>query len=262
MDAAMSVAAARRFIPGCDDAETIFVPANFDGAGMSEDDVAVDISAGGRGIKGEQDSDGTVHSALASIVAQYATADEQSALERLVSFVDAGDSGQTAFDAHVVGLPQILAAFRIVGGRDGDRLVVERAEEILTGLLQMGLSKIRAEAEANMMEIVSVGSANVAVVVGAKERGTNSVLYGRGVHAIVYVDGNNLGATRPNSFTFRLDSEAVRAAVGNEDGWFFHPSGFLAARGSFKAPATTPSRVNPQALAEAVAATIAATLDK
>jgi hypothetical protein len=92
LDAALSVAAAKEFIPGAREAELVFVPANWDGEGMDDGDLALDIRAGGRGIKGEQCSDTTVGSCLALIVATHASEADQEALSSLVSYVDAQDA--------------------------------------------------------------------------------------------------------------------------------------------------------------------------
>jgi len=266
VDAALSAAAVRIFVSGYAEAEVVHVPAFWDGTSgrdgnlpeWQEGDAAVDIPAGGRGIKGRQEADGTVHSALEALVAEHCSAEQQAALEKLVSTVDASDSGQAAWGAGGIGLPQVLAAIREAGGREGDVKAVAFAEDFLRGHLKMELSRLRAAAEADMAEVVTSesGNVNVAIVRGARERGTNAELYGRGVHAIVFADGNNLGLTRPPTHSFRVDTDAVKEVIGDEEGWFYHPAGFLAARGSFKAPATSPSAVDPRALAEAAAESI------
>lgn len=96
LDAVCSVWAARQFIPGAKDAIAEFRPANWDGNDMAESDLPVDIPAGGRGMKGEKGEGGIVHSCLASIVAQYASPGDQSALTSLVRFVDAQDAHGSA----------------------------------------------------------------------------------------------------------------------------------------------------------------------
>ena len=264
-DAALSAAFVRAFVPGFEDAGVVFVPAFWDGTEgrngdlpvMEDGDIAVDIPAGGNGIKGVTDADGTVHSALSSLVQEYCTDEQQAAFARLVDFVDSSDAGQRAWDDDVVALPQVIAAIKEANGRNGDAAAVAFAETFLQGHLRIEASRLRAAAEADKADKFQVGKAHVAVVKGAKERGTNAELYSRGFHAVVYVDGNNLGATRPPTFNFRLDTEAVKEVVNAEDGWFYHPAGFLAARGSFKSPAESPSEVDPHALARAVATTIA-----
>ena len=268
VDAVLSVSAVRMFNPHMTDAEIVFVPAFWDGTAgrdgnlpvMEDGDIAVDLDAGGKGIKGEKTADGRVGSAFLQLVEHYCSAEQQAALARLVDFVDRVDAGESSWDEGVIALPQVVAAIKLAGGRDGDLRAVEFAQDFLRGFLAMEESRLRADAEADAAEIVTRGDARVAIVREAKERGTNAALYGRGVHAVVFVNGMNLGATRPPEHTFRIDSEAVKAVIGNEEGWFCHPAGFLVARGSFKSPATSMSRVDPVALAEAVADTIAESL--
>lgn len=69
LDATASVWAARYFMANMAGAPVEFRPADWDGAEMIQGDIAVDINAGGRGIKGEKGLDGTVHSCFASIMA-------------------------------------------------------------------------------------------------------------------------------------------------------------------------------------------------
>ena len=92
LDAVCSVWAAKQFVSGAAEATVEFRPANWDGAEMSEGDLAVDIAAGGRGMKGEKGENGIVHSCFASIVAGHASAEDRSALANLVRFVDAQDA--------------------------------------------------------------------------------------------------------------------------------------------------------------------------
>jgi len=79
---------------------------------------------------------------------------------------------------------------------------------------------------------------------------TNGVLFEeRGVRVIVYVDGNNLGVIRHGDESLRMDHAeicAVVEAAGETNEWFAHPAGFLFCRGSRKAPAENPSKVNPR----------------
>lgn len=96
LDAVGSVWAAREFILGAESASVEFRPANWDENGMSEDDLALDMEAGGRGMKGKKEADGIVHYCFASIVSQYASPADQAAPAKLVRFVDAQDSRDSA----------------------------------------------------------------------------------------------------------------------------------------------------------------------
>ncbi len=266
LDAVCSVWAVREFVPGAKDAEVVFRPANWDGAEMEKDDIAVDLSAGGRGLKGKQDENGTVHSCFAEIVAQYATPSDQVALEKLVQFVDAQDAHGSAVKFLVpeasheaqevlgmTGLNAVLRALQEANPRN-DAVVVEKMSEILSGMLKVGRARQRAVAEADRAEVLEGGK--VAIVVNSQEFATNGILFDRGVRVIVYVDRNNLGLIRCNGETLRMDHPELRAIVedaGEADEWFAHPAGFLFCRGSRKAPAKSPSKVDPRVLAETIA---------
>ena len=124
-----------------------------------------------------------------------------------------------------------------------------------------------AEAEAEKAEMIArPGDINatepVALVVS---NSTNPFVHAKvfekkGVKVIVRLDGHNLLAVREGKETFHLGKvvkpfiEAADADEAKE--WFYHSAGFLAARGTLKAPATTPSRVDARALAKHIASVI------
>lgn len=272
LDAVCSVWAAQEFISGAESATVEFRPANWDGNGMSEGDIALDMEAGGCGLKGEKEADGIVHSCFASIVAQYASPADQAALANLVCFVDAQDSrgsavkflapeaSREAQDAlAMTGLNAVVRALQAAHPRN-DAMVVERMSEILSGMLQAGRARQRAVAEVEEKAEILPGG-KVAIVTNAREFATNGVLFeDYGVRVIIYVDGHNLGVIREGSETLRMDHAELRAVVESADEmneWFAHPAGFLFCRGSRKAPAENPSRVDPRSLAEVAAQLLA-----
>ena len=265
LDAAASVWAVRTFVPGFEGAQVVFVPASWSGEELTDQDIAVDLPAGGRGLKGELDADGVQHSSFATIVARWASPEDRKALARVIQFVDAQDAHGSAVKhlapgldpeaAEVLastGLNAVLRALQAHHPRN-DGLVVERLGEILSGMLEAGRARIRAEAEADRAELV--GGGLVAIVRNAREFATNGILFSRGVKAVVFDDSPNLGVLRADSVRTRMDHPAILRVVqaaGEESEWFRHPAGFLFARGSRKAPAKTPSKVDPRVLAEAV----------
>lgn len=259
LDAVASVWWMLRFkFPG---AEIVFVPANWDGSGMEAGDVAVDIEAGGKGIKGELKG-GVRHSCFSTLVLQHGTTEDMQALASLMAFVDAQDAYGSAYTHFVpeakpearrvllhCGVNAVLRAFQAMHYND-DMVVCERMSEIFDGMLKNGRNRRRAEEEAQTAEIVG---GRVAILRDPKSVTTTIILLEEhGLDVVIYADGCNLGAVRRNDLRVRMDHPAIRAATNGEDGWFFHPAGFLAARGTRKAPATTPSRVDPNALAQAV----------
>ena len=264
LDAVCSVWAARKFIPGAKDATVEFRPASWNGEGMAENDFALDIDAGGRGMKGEKGEGGLVHSCTALIIAKYASPADQSALANLIRFVDAQDAhgsavkflapemnqkAQETFGA--TGLNAVLRALQATHPRN-DAIVCERMSEIFSGMLHAGRARQRAVIEADKAEIL--GDGKVAIVTNSREFATNDMLFeNRGVRVIVYVDGHNLGVIRHGDEPLRMDHAEFRAIVeadGELNEWFAHPAGFLFCRGSRKAPAENPSKVSPRKLAE------------
>jgi hypothetical protein len=283
LDAVCSIWFARQVLkhPG----EYKFVPANWDGEEMGEGDIALDINAGDKGIKGEKDADGVTYSCFRYLLRKYAkgTVGEPAtrsfagsstvvkALTPLAEFVDAQDAHGSAVKYLVpeagkkaqeilmsTGLNAVLRAVQAIKGPD-DRAVVEFMTPILDGLLKAGVNRIKAEGEADAATIISdktgIFAGGVAVVRNAKHYATNGILFERGIRAVVFVDGMNLGVCREGGERVRMDAEPVREVVqeaGEEKEWFAHPAGFLYARGTRKAPATTPSKVDPERLALAV----------
>lgn len=269
LDAVASVWAVRRFVPGMEKALVEFKPANWPGDGFHSGDMAVDINAGGLGLKGKVDPDGTVHSCFASVVASYASEEDQRALVHLVRFVDIQDAHGSTVNhlapdlpdysrrtLYYTGINSVLRALQEAHSRD-DELVVERMSEIFDGMLAMGRSRIRAVEEAENAEVLPCGK--VAITRDAQEFSTSGILFSRGVRAVIYVDGNCLGVVRGQNETIRMDHPLIRRVVeaaGEVKEWFAHPSGFLFCRGSRKNRVSTPSQVDPFELAQAAASVL------
>jgi len=57
---------------------------------------------------------------------------------------------------------------------------------------------------------------------------------------IVYKQGNNMGITRNSNLVYP-SLEFLRDYI-DEDGWFYHPQGFIASWGTAKYPADKPSK--------------------
>jgi len=69
------------------------------------------------------------------------------------------------------------------------------------------------------------------------------------VKIVIYKDGNNLGVIRRDGET--IDLQSLRDHI-NEEGWFYHLSGFIAAHGTRKAMSRKKSRYTPEDLASMV----------
>lgn len=277
LDAHSSCWAVRRFVPGMSNAPIIYIGADWDGSGMEPGDIAVDLNAGGKGIKGILDSDGTVHSSFAYIVSRYASREDAEDIKDLVSFVDMQDAYgsvvnymvrnrmimETTHDARrLIAVNSIGSDLRALEYLfpDEPEKVFSRMCDIFDGRLLMGRANRRAEIEADKAQLFANG--RVALVRGKKEKRTSHILWERGVEAFVYIDELNLGVVRRGDGAllrdgkrFRADHPAIRNVVkdaGEINQWFDHPKGFLYCHGSRKAPAHSMSNVNPLQLIEVV----------
>lgn len=92
IDAVSSVWFASRFIYPDENLDIKFVPANWDGQGMEIGDLALDISAGGKGLKGKTDKSGRVHSCFASLVFDCKDREVKKALKSLAYLIDKHDA--------------------------------------------------------------------------------------------------------------------------------------------------------------------------
>lgn len=110
MDSYLSVVAVRKFVSGMANAKVVHVSASWDGSGM-KDYIAVDLEAGGQGIKGKRDPDGTVHSAFADIIDRFANDEDKRVLGDLAFYIDKQDSEGSVVD-HLI--PNALSEVRRV----------------------------------------------------------------------------------------------------------------------------------------------------
>lgn len=271
LDAAASVWATRKFVPGASNASVEFRHAAWDGSEMEDGDIAVDMSAGGRGVKGLKEENGVVHSSFRSIVERYASDDDQRALASLVAYVDAQDSTGNAeraiapeLDVSIrkrlseTGLNAVFRAIQSLTPLD-DGCVVRRMIHILDGMLELGRIRVRAGKEIDE-QAEFIGPV---AIIPREEIAWYQILFeDRGVRAIVFHEGNGLGVMRGPDETLRMDHPVIRAVVKDtdeENAWFAHSSGFLYCWGTRKSPQPQPSAVNPRKLAEAVAFVLSGT---
>lgn len=271
LDNAFSVGAAWEFIRGAREAELVFVGANYDGSGMEPGDIALDISAGGRGWKGRIDSDGRVHSCFAYIVENFAPKEDRQILNHLVKFIDTQDSQGDALrnlfpdiDSEgiallsAISISAVFYALKRANGYD-DAILVVRMSEILSGILENGRLRSLIPDEF-LKDVRFFGERRVVLVVDPPEGVSSGFFFKRGVWAYIYQSGYNIGVRRKNSLReLRMDHPEIRAVVeraGEIDEWHAHPDGYLFCKGARKAPSHTPSKVDPMELAEAVARAI------
>lgn len=264
LDAVASVWAARNF-KGMKDAKVEFRPAQWGGEEMTTDDMAVDIVADEKGIKGEKETNGTIHSCFVSIM-KCALENVRYALRNLITFINFQDSRGSAIESllssvtvqkwqmETIVTASLQSVFNALKFGNSDQFVVEHMSEIFDGYLKVGLARLDAKKEVKRAEILPGGK--VAIIKTENEFLPTAELFRKGAKAVVCQDGFSLGVIRERNETIRMDDPSVIAVVesaGEAVEWFAHSAGFLYCRGSRKSPATTPSRVDIRKLAEAVA---------
>lgn len=269
IDAAASVWFTLRFILGKTekDVDIIFKPANWDGKEMERGDFALDINAGGKGIKGGRRKNGKIGSCFMSLFKKTnLDPAEKEVLGPLARFIDGHDSGGVEFwrDMDVpaknrlgffsfVGLLTVLNGYHV---RHDDYEACLKFFDNLDNYLDLEAS-FRREREKTEDAIEVFGK--VALNRNPKVRINSSLLNKHGFKAVIYVDKFNIGVLTKGT-DFRADDKFIRQFVsshgeeiGTGEKWFAHPDGRLFCRGSRKSPVFSPSKIDPVELAEAIA---------
>ena len=251
IDAVSSLWLLSRFLVPREEIEIVFVPANWNGDGFEAGDMAVDIEAGGRGIKGERDKNGFIHSSFASLLKRIKDQRARKILKNLASMIDQHDAfGQVKRGKSIssfIGLTIVLNSLKSYH-KNNDKVVVSRMFEILDGLYQVSLSKNHfRENITNHLEVV--GKTALLISDGQKNFPIRS-LFNRGFEAVIYIDGYNMGLLVPAGQSVNQTElvEFIKKS-GELDEWYFHPAGYMLARGTRKSPVITSSWVDPYELA-------------
>ncbi|NCT00067.1 hypothetical protein GW765_03770 [Candidatus Parcubacteria bacterium] len=263
-----------------ENAKVVFVSADWDGEGMKEGDKALDIYAGGKGIKGRVDSENNVHSCFAVLVESYCSPEEQKALSSLVRFVDIQDSGHSAVFKLAQGLDhgakEILAGTSISAilkgfkslYPDNDKKVMKMMFKVLDGLFAMKMVDPPLSIEEGLKSTHIFSSGNVAIIEGDSRKKTlRKHLFSKGVKVVIYNTGKSIALFRNPGFpSINLDSKEVRQVLvkageeisltGEKGKWFLHKNGFMLAWGTKKAPSEFSSKANAMDLAKAMDKTL------
>ena len=115
LDSTSSIFTVRKLVKGFSISVNEFVPADFDGKGMRPEDIAVDITVGGKGLKGNPDENGKVHSCFRLLIEKYASKELQETLHPLVQFIDSQDTFGSAYDTLCPGLKENKKTAEIFG---------------------------------------------------------------------------------------------------------------------------------------------------
>ncbi len=269
IDAVCSLWFALRFIlkKNLEEVDIVFKPANWDGEGMSEGDLALDIYAGGRGIKGEFRKNRT-HSCFKTLYKKnYEEIDEdlRKIIYSLSEFVDKHDShGQNFLRSLKIngneksefltfkGLFQVFWGYKI---NNDDFSVIQKFFENLNNFIDL---EIRKKKIFENLERIDSGK----VVLTMNTEIPSGFLSAQGKKIKVYVDDYNLGVViidpnLRNEETLSVIRKIVERSgdvFGYGENWFIDPGYRLICRGSRSNPVSTLSKVDPQFLFERLSA--------
>jgi hypothetical protein len=219
-----------------------FVPADYDGSTMQEGDLALDIYAGGKGIKGDKSAFSSV---LRIVDKKYAPA-----FKDVATFIDVYDStGDWKFAYGIPNserIPTMLDTFRWMKRTiEHDGVILYNWCDIIKGVWLSYNDFNKAKKLANKARWVG---RKVALIEGRAPMQTYSILFNIGAEFVIYEDGNNLGVIRSNKSKINLGESLVKWFPD----WFHHPDGFLSCWGSAKAPKDKPSGVSIDFVSEIV----------
>ncbi|HPT08740.1 MAG TPA: hypothetical protein PLE28_03560 [bacterium] len=242
-----------------------FVPANWDGKELKKNDLALDIHAGGKGIKGKQDNDGKTHSCFMLLIERYGDDREKAILEDLAYFIDQHDAygycEAKEFSRNNIKnigcflslndcLHQLKAKFK------DDEDVCRAIFNNLDGFYIIKRNEIFNK-DYVLKNIEVVGQVAILVESNSRTHCASKIIFERGFQAYVYINKHNIGILVRDTALIRADHPDIVKIIkeANEkigdNGWFLHPAGYLTCWGSKKSPALKPSKVDPYNLAKA-----------
>lgn len=257
--------------------EIVFVSANWNGYELRENDLALDITAGGYGIKGDIDSQKKVHSCFFKLVNEYGDDETKNVLFVLAKAIDKHDAKDTSDQAYSVYSPpsnldekypkcfdRFFSTFCYAKSGIGDKNLEDESDKklkdfifiYLDGFYQSRIDKLTSKKDV-LENTIKVGEVAIFVRKENKNRisNRNELFNLLGFSAKVYVDGNHLGIVIKDDLVdsgMRADHPYIREVVkkvGEIDQWFSHESGFLYCWSCEKAPRNKLSKVDPYELA-------------
>jgi len=242
LDAASSVSLYLLCNPNLSVTDVVFVPADFDGKTMKYEDVAIDIYAGDKGIKGDK----SAFSSILNIVDKR----YKNAFLSMSKFIDAHDSTGDWKSAYNVPkdekIPTILDTFRwYKRSIKEDKLILNHWASVINGVWLSYNDYNRAKKLALRAQW---DGPYVAIIKGSAPLQTCSILFDMGADFVVYESGNNIGVIRSNNNKEHLGNHLVKWFPD----WFHHPDGFLSCWGSNKAPKEQPYDTTAEYVAELV----------
>lgn len=290
IDAVSSIWFFLRFILGktVDEVELKFVPASWSGEGMSENDYALDIRAGGKGVKGEN-FNGKITSCLLLLYRQAVAEskineEERRVLKPLVNFINVHDSeGMNALMSRknlneglllkvFLGLQEILSSVKFVKDDYGSCLFLfdffdgflkkeiknKRAEKKLVDYIEKGEDILNFEVQFSKRVVFIKNNdedinSHVCRRFFFRKTEFDVIIYEdkNGVRVMSKSDKDGIQIYNPDNFFIRKFIVDSGESVGNgEDDWY--SQGITFQRGGVKSPVKTPTKVNLRNLAEII----------
>lgn len=217
-DAAFSAALLRCLRPK---AGVIFVRA--DGEISDPKVIAVDLMEGKSAVKGLE-----VGSAFGLIVNELKTRNKvyYNSLKPWAEQLNLTDQAKRCNDRVV--LAAMVNAWKAAGLDDST--IVERATELLQGMLKIGKRRVRQRKAAKKIPIN-----NKVAVLGEEDHVRSADLFSRGALAVVRKSKDGMAVLLSKSAR-KMGINLSQLNDEEMDGWFFHPDGFMASFGGKKAP--------------------------
>lgn len=217
-DAAFSAALLRCLRPK---AGVIFVRA--DGEISDPKVIAVDLMEGKSAVKGLE-----VGSAFGLIVNELKSRNKvyYNSLKPWAEQLNLTDQAKRCNDRVV--LAAMVNAWKAAGLDDS--AIVERATELLQGMLKIGKRRVRQKKAAKKIPIN-----NKVAVLGEEDHVRSADLFARGALAVVRKSKDGMAVLLSKSAR-KMGLNLSQLNDEEMDGWFFHPDGFMASFGGKKAP--------------------------
>jgi|GEM_PF-2020689 len=205
---------------------------------------------------------GEDYTCAAEAVAEFLKLNPDSAYKYLIELAESCDCGLILSEPEYLRLfhiSGILAVMRFNGKSDYE--ILEEMYRILDMYIPYLEELLEAERIVEAIPVISVGGYSVAVV-NKPTNLINQVLFNnKEVDLIIYKDRYNLGIIRnaeidmPDLSKLKSIILELLEAKGKKEEineWFFHPDGFITARGTRKHPAKTPSVLGTNDLLKAL----------
>lgn len=234
----------------------ILVPADWDGSGMKEGDVAVDLPAGGKGKKGQIEEGERVDSATLQVLEEYAPIEDQIALQELVLYLNEHDATGSAVGSilgqEIAMRKDYMKIFR-AGSIDGmfraaqanfgysdSKKVIQFFSFTFDGYLINGKRYLKAlEIYPQRVQWHGNGKKKSIAFLDMKDAplGLCDIAFEKGAEIVIYKNGKDIGIKRRNFSKFPVNHPLILKLIknaGEEGKWFIHPALFLICTGSNK----------------------------